>query len=57
MDLEEKRANELVQINQNIEVYKRLLQGDMPEEGKEIIRDEINFLVNHMIPSLKTYDV
>jgi len=57
MDLEEKRMKELVQVNQNIEAYKRLLQGDMPEEGKEIIRNEINFLINHTIPSLKTYDV
>jgi len=57
MDLEDKREQELVQINQNIEVYKKLLNTDMPQSGKDMVLSEITHLINDIIPSLKTYDV
>ena len=57
MDSESKRMIELQQINANIEVYKKLLQSDMPEEGKEVLRNEITTLTYHIIPQLKCYDV
>ena len=57
MDNESKRMMELQQVNANIEVYKRLLKSDMPEEGKDLLRNEIATLTYHIIPQLKTYEV
>ncbi len=57
MDLEDKREQELVQVNQNIEVYRKLLNTDMPQVGKDMILSEITYLINDIIPTLKTYDV
>ena len=57
MDLEFKRMKELQQINLNIEVYRRLLKTDMPEKGKEILRGEISWLENQIIPQYTCYDV
>jgi hypothetical protein len=48
---------ELQQINLNIETYRRLLTTDMPERGKEVIREEISWLENQVIPQYTFYDV
>jgi len=57
MDPELKQMKTLQQINLNIEVYRRLLKTDMPEPGKEILRNEISWLENVIIPQETIYDV
>jgi hypothetical protein len=57
MDQEEKSMKALQQVQLNIEVYKRLLQTDMPERGKDLLRQEIEWLENVVIPQETIYDV
>ena len=57
MDSELKQMETLQQINLSIEVYRRLLKTNMPETGKEVLRGEISWLENVIIPQETFYDV
>ena len=57
MDPELQQMKTLQQINLNIEVYRRLLKTNMPDTGKEVLRGEISWLENVIIPQETFYDV
>jgi hypothetical protein len=57
MEPELSRMKQLQQVNANIEVYKRILQTDMPQKGKDTLLGEIQWLEEIIIPQLLEYDV
>lgn len=57
MDPELKQIEALQRLNLNVSVYRRLLKTNMPESGKQILRDEIEWIESVVIPEWTFYDV